>query len=70
MKGYCKCGKEIDEVQFSQFKMCSQCYIENEEKEWKEFQKRVNNAPEKVQRKLLGVGFYKINIKTINNKKI
>ena len=26
MKGYCKCGKVIDEVEFSQFGMCSVCY--------------------------------------------
>lgn len=35
MKGYCKCGVEIDEVQFSQFKMCPKCYMEYEEKELK-----------------------------------
>ena len=26
MKGYCKCGKVIDEVEFSQFGMCIECY--------------------------------------------
>ena len=27
MKGYCKCGKEIDEVEFTQFDgMCEECY--------------------------------------------
>ena len=33
MKGYCKCGVVIDEVQFSQFKMCPKCYVENVMKE-------------------------------------
>lgn len=25
MKGYCGCGKEIDEVEFTQFGMCFEC---------------------------------------------
>jgi hypothetical protein len=31
LKGYCKCGAVMDEVQFSQFKMCEKCYMEEEE---------------------------------------
>lgn len=27
MKGYCKCGKEIDETEFIQFSMCQECWI-------------------------------------------
>lgn len=26
MKGYCKCGKVIDEVEFTQFSMCESCW--------------------------------------------
>ena len=27
MKGYCpKCGKEVDEVEYTQFGMCIECY--------------------------------------------
>ncbi len=26
MKGYCKCGKEIDEVEFTQFGSCVECF--------------------------------------------
>ena len=30
MKGYCpRCKKEVDEVVFSQFKMCIKCFIKN-----------------------------------------
>lgn len=29
MKGYCKCGKVIDEVEFTQFGMCEVCYKRN-----------------------------------------
>lgn len=27
MKGYCKCGKEIDEVEFTEFGSCRECNI-------------------------------------------
>ena len=26
MKGYCKCGKEIDETEFTQFGSCVDCF--------------------------------------------
>jgi len=28
MKGYCKCGKEIDEIEYTQFGMCEKCVDE------------------------------------------
>lgn len=28
MKGYCKCGKVIDEIEFTQFGMCVECFKE------------------------------------------
>lgn len=36
MKGYCTCGTEIDEVQFTQFGKCEKCYMEDEEKNRKQ----------------------------------
>jgi hypothetical protein len=31
MKGYCKCGKIIDEVTFTQYGMCEECLRERDE---------------------------------------
>ena len=33
MKGYCKCGEVMDEVEYTQFGMCSACYSTNEIRE-------------------------------------
>ena len=32
MKGYCTCGAEMDEVQFTQFGKCEKCYMEDMER--------------------------------------
>ena len=29
MKGYCNCRKEIDEVEYTQFGMCAECYMKS-----------------------------------------
>jgi len=29
MKGYCKCGSEIDEIEFTELGMCLECYTIN-----------------------------------------
>lgn len=33
MKGYCKCGKEIDEITYTQFGCCDDCSDKTDKKE-------------------------------------